>query len=75
MMMQHHFDASISMHVTYFASLPWQLSDMYFCHNFIRDSVIYADDFRNYKDDFPKDLDDEYGIGVFHDYIAVMLLS
>jgi hypothetical protein len=48
---------------------------VFLCHNFIRDSVIYADDFRNYKDDFPKDFDDEYGIGVFHDYIAVMLLS
>jgi hypothetical protein len=39
--MQHHFDASISMHVTYFASLPWQLSDLYFYVIILLGTVSY----------------------------------
>jgi hypothetical protein len=54
-------------------------------HNFIRDNVIYDDDFENYEDEFLKDFDDddddvsigidECDMGAFHDSIATALLS
>jgi hypothetical protein len=51
-------------------------------HNFIRDNVIYDDDFENYEDEFPEDFDDdasiridEYDMGAFHDSIVAALLS
>jgi hypothetical protein len=51
-------------------------------YNFIRDDVIYDDDFENYEDEFPEDFDDdvcigidEYDMGSFHDSIAAALLS
>jgi hypothetical protein len=51
-------------------------------HNFIRESDLYNDDFKNYEDEFPEDLHDEasieideYDMGAFHDSIAAALLG
>jgi hypothetical protein len=50
-------------------------------HNFFRESAIYDDDFKNYLDEFSKDLHDEasigideYDMGAFCDFIAATLL-
>jgi hypothetical protein len=51
-------------------------------HNFIRDSVLYDDDFDNYEDEFPEDFHDEasieideYAMGAFRNSIAATLLG
>jgi hypothetical protein len=33
-------------------------------HNFIRESDLYNDDFKNYEDEFPEDLHDEASIEI-----------